>query len=242
MDEYDNPSWLRPWRVTLVALAACAVVVAVLVLAFPAKSAEMPTVDNALILIADVSASMDADEKRIVRESHAYAIMSSEVVTAIQSGAVGRSAFAYIEFGGRAEIIIGWTTISGYADAEAFASIILEHAEHNPDLGPTTAMGNALSLAVGLMQEFPGVPLFRTVDVAGDGVSNYGDIVGNRQALLDMGATINGLPMLLRPDDANLADWYADNLIGGPRAFSLELRDIGDMPLLMRRKMVMDLF
>ncbi len=208
----------------------------------PSDAAVMPTIDNAIVLIADISASMDDDEKRIVRESHALAMSSPEVINAILSGDIGRSAFAYVEFGDRAELVVEWTVIATGDDALNFASVIWERSEHPVDLGPSTSIGSALALSAELMRSLPETPLFRTVDVAGDGISNGLTWVPFRDELLEMGVTINGLPMLLRADDKDLAVWYAERLIGGPRAFSLELRDISDMPMLVRRKLTQELY
>lgn len=242
MEDYEEqPAWLRTWRWTLASLAAVGAVAVVLYLAYPTRSAPRPTVDSAIVFVADISSSMDDEERRILRLSHAEAIASSEVMNAVRNGDIGRSVFAYVEFASRAEVVIGWTVIETDADAAEFASILIEHAEHPYDLGTITNIGNGLRAAHELMQELREEPLFRTVDVVGDGTGDD-HWVTPRQDLLDMGVTINGLPIVLRPDDDDLVEWYSGSLIGGPRSFSLPIHGMGEMPMKLRQKLVSELY
>lgn len=229
------------WRVMFISVVAAAFVLAMLYLAFPANSAVRPTVDNAVVFVADVSGSMDENEKRIVRESHAAAISSPEVISAIRAGEIGRSVFAYVEFADRAEVVVDWSVIASGDDARAFSGAILEYAEHPLDLGASTSMGTGLMAAAGLMRGLEEVPLFRVVDVAGDGIST-GPWSVFRDELIAMGVTINGLPMSRHSEDGGLVDWYGNSLIGGPRAFSMDLRDISQMPMAVRRKLLLEIY
>jgi len=197
-------------------------------------------VDNALVFVTDVSSSMNQEELAIVRESHALAITSPEVVSAIEAGAYQRSIFAYVEFADRAEVIVGWTMVDGAESAAHFASAIMEP---RGGLGSSTGIGNGLVLAEGLLRSLPYEALFKTVDVVGDGKNNHGiPPSAPRQVLLDMGVTINGLPMEIKSAESGLSDWYAENIMGGPRAFLLPLHRIEDMPMMMRRKLIQELF
>jgi hypothetical protein len=227
----------------LVEATACALAVALIFLAWtwPALSRGENTVDNAIIFLADTSASMDEDEKQTVRKSHATAISSPEVIDAILSGGYQRSVFAYVEFADNAVIVVDWTLIASQADAIAFADRITNGTGPKAK-GSNTAIGSALAVAHELMQRLSYEALYRTVDVAGDGLSNYGaPVTIARSLLLDMGVTINGLPMTLRPDDKTLVEYYKQNVVGGPRSFSIELRDIADMPMLVRRKLLLEI-
>ena len=203
-------------------------------------SAQEGTVDNAVIFLADVSSSMSGNEVELVRSAHASAISSPEVITAIEAGANQRSAFAYIEFASNAEVIVDWTIIETTADAVNFGTAIMQE---RPSLGTQTAMGAALVLAEGLIRSMPFDAMFVTVDVAGDGQNNSGIRTEvPRGMILASGATINGMPMPLSSDSRNLVDWYDQNVVGGPRHFNLPLESIADMPMALRRKLIMELF
>jgi len=205
--------------------------------AFPSRGEN--TVDNAIVFVADASASMDGDEKKIVRESHAFAITSPEVIDAILSGGYRRSVFAYVEFADDAVIVVDWTLIDSAASAIAFADRIMNGQYPG---GSQTAIGSALAVANGLMERLPYEALYRTVDVAGDGISNTGmPVTLARDILIENGVTINGIPMMLRPDITTLGDYYKSNVVGGPRSFTIELRDISEMPMMIRRKLLLEI-
>src|SRR6202521_3144886 len=55
-------------------------------------------VDIALVITTDVSYSVDENEARFQREGAIAAFRNPEVVKAIQAGALGRIAVAYIDF------------------------------------------------------------------------------------------------------------------------------------------------
>jgi hypothetical protein len=85
------------------------VIVAIVALAFisvirmaDADAQQYKGVDTALVFVVDISASMDQRQLRIAREGHAEAIMSQDVLNAIQSGYFQQSAFAFVEFSSRA--------------------------------------------------------------------------------------------------------------------------------------------
>ncbi len=200
-----------------------------------------PRVDNAVVFIVDVSHSMSDYEVSIARESHAAAITSYEVLQAVDNGALGRSAFAYVEFATRAETLIEWTIIDSATSAQAFAYRIRNQG--NDRLGGLTAIGEALHEAVALFRALPFSATRHVVDVTGDGANNSGrGIDGPRGELLDMDVIINGLPMIFNTRHPDLTGYYGQRIIGGPGAFVLTLELISDMPMMMRQKIVMELF
>jgi len=226
--------------VTAALLAGLAVAAVWLAFVAAASARGENTVDNAIVFIADASASMDGDEKKIVRESHAFAITSPEVIDAILSGGYRRSVFAYVEFADDAVIVVDWTLIDSAASAAAFADRIVNNKQYPG--GSQTAIGSALAVANGLMERLPYEALYRTVDVAGDGISNTGmPVTLARDILIENGVTINGIPMMLRPDIDTLGDYYKSNVVGGPRSFTIELRDISEMPMMIRRKLLLEI-
>lgn len=206
--------------------------------------------DNAVALVVDVSSSMDAEQRGLVREAHADAMTSHEVLSAIASGACQRSAFAYVEYANRAHTAVGWTIIDSPDGAEAFATRIRRYSAGS-SLGTSTGVGEGLAEAVALMSDLPHANvLSRTVDVVGDGAINIGrDIDGPRAQLLAMGVKINvmpvgnldSLPPGLIPFFVNTGDWFDRALRGGPGSFSLPITSIDQMPLALRRKLVLEI-
>jgi hypothetical protein len=208
-----------------------------------AKAAPV-NVDNAIVFLADVSSSMDANEIGVARESHASAVTSPDVLDAILGTGFRQSMFAYVEFSESAVTVVDWTLIDSAESAQRFAAGIRDHSKSKPrPQQGLTAIGTALSHAYEMFGNCGCRPLFKTVDVAGDGSSNLGVSVSiPREMLLQEGVTINGLPMTIAPAGETVPDYYGEYIIGGPRSFSIELRDIGEMPVLMRRKLLMELF
>lgn len=206
---------------------------------------EMVPVDNAVVFLADVSSSMDDEEKAILRGAHAQALMSSEVLSAIRAGAHQRSAFIYIEFASSPIVVVDWTIITDEFDAQSFAAQIMRNDPERPEArGGSTGIARALAFAAGALDRCPCIPLFKTVDVVGDG--NNTDALGSttlpRQLLISQGATINGLPMVLSPSENDVVSYYANHVVGGPRSFLLPIDAIAQLPMALRQKLILELF
>ena len=210
--------------------------------------AEEINVDVALVLASDVSPSMDPVEKWITRESYAAAVESPEVVDAIRKGFEGRIAIAYIEFASTADLRLDWTLVDSPRSAAALAAKIraLEKQDRF-----STNIAAAISLADYLFTVIPYRAPRLVLDIAGDGIGNMASVPDPleiapvrpaRAKLLARGATINGMPLVIDPDDDGLADFYADDVAGGPGHFSLPITRIEQMPVAMRQKLVMELF
>ena len=94
---------------------------ACLALAPPARAAD--TVDLTLVLVTDVSRSIDDSEFKLEKEGYAAAFTSQQVIDAIQGGTVGAIAVAYVEFASSFEVrtVLDWSVIRDQASAQAFA-------------------------------------------------------------------------------------------------------------------------
>jgi hypothetical protein len=222
------------------------VIVAIVALAFisvirmaDADAQQYEGVDTALVFVVDISASMDQRQLRIAREGHAEAIKSHEVLNAIQSGYFRQSAFAFVEFSSRAATIVDWTIIDSPETAAEFARQIL-HNERS-DIGRLTGVGEGLAQALRLMNALPVEPIYRVIDVVGDGKANVGiDPAPVRDVLVGMGITINGMPILESEFD-DLNEYFQRTVVGGVRAFSIPLTNIEDMPWMLRRKLIIEI-
>ena len=88
----------------------------------------------------------------------------------------------------------------------------------------------------------------RVVDISGDGPNNQGGlVVPARDALVEQGITVNGLPLMTTGgyssvyDLANLDLYYENCVIGGPGAFMIPVNDWDQFPEAVRRKLVLEL-
>ena len=213
-----------------------------------ARSAKAETpVDAALILAVDVSLSMDEDEEKLQRRGYARALQDPRVIDAIRSGPNHRIAIDYMEWSSPTDqrITVGWHMISDDVSAKAFA----DELQRAPiKSGTTTSISSGLDFAVRMFQGQPFTPARRVIDVSGDGYSDYGRPV--RQSRDDAVAahiTINGLPVMNdRPAwrekaPADLDQYYAQNVIGGPGSFSLVVKDLRDFDDAVLRKLILEI-
>jgi hypothetical protein len=203
-------------------------------------AAEAPEVDVAIVFLADMSKSMDTNERRILRNSHASAITSPTVVEAIEDGAHGRVALAYVEYGNDPIERVSWTIVEDKGSAEQFAAAVLGAPMENLGL---TGIGGGIRAAEALFARCPCRPARRVVDVVGDGKNNSTpSLYIARMSLLDTGATINGLPMIIAPWNDDIVAYFAKNVIGGPGAFNLPVDTMEELPERLRQKILLDLY
>ena len=209
--------------------------------------AAQPEVDLALVLAVDVSRSMDPTEQQLQRDGYVEAFRHSDVIQAIQSGAMGQIAVTYVEWAGPYchNIAVPWTIIASAADANAFADK-LAAAPIGHEFGTSISTGitfaNSLFASSGVTDDR------RTIDVSGDGPNNAGSpVMPAREAVVNSGVTINGLPIMLHaamPDYfgiANLDAYYRDCVIGGPGAFMISVTGTLNFEDATRRKLVTEI-
>lgn len=232
----------------LIGLAACLACSA----AAPAV-AEMPAVDAAIVLLTDVSRSIDDSEFDLEKQGYTAAFSDPRVIAAIAGGPNARIAVAYMEFAGDDQIrtVVDWTVIDGAASAAAFNAVLT--AEPRSFYG-RTAIGSAIIQATDALAEIvpPDSNTRAVIDVAGDGTSNAGaPVTIARDRALAAGITINGLAIIndhpvsytfahVQPP-GGLAQWYRDNVTGGPGSFALEVHDFHSFGEAMVRKLLSEI-
>lgn len=229
-------------RAILTLIAAAAVIFMLLLAIFwhpsPARGDE--PVDAAIVFVVDVSDSMGAGERRVISQGHAQAIVSSEVLEAIEQGQHKRIAVAYVEFSTKAKVKVGWMVVEDLSSATSFAELVSGRGM----AGGSTYISSGLAAALSLLRDLPHAADKLVVDVAGDGVSyqeDWPDLALTREAILATGATINGLPLMIEPA-GNLEKHYLEKVVGGPAPFSLPCLTIADFPLKIRQKLLLELF
>lgn len=220
------------------------VLIALLVLAGPALAQERRETGLELVLLADASGSIDAEELAFQRQGYAMALTDPRVVAAIEDSTYGTIAVTYVEWATNTAMVADWTIIDGPEAARGFADALL---------GPPrravgrNAIGGALLEGKRLI-EMNDIDAPRAViDFSGDSIGNSSgpSIAAARDEVLAAGITINALP-ILRPEDgrragADLEAEYARRIIGGPGAFMVTAESRATFAETLRRKLVLEI-
>ena len=199
----------------------------------------------ALALAFDVSASVDGREYRLMMQGTADALRDPAVQQAALSGAPVALA-AYVWAGAREQAVAAdWVVIDSAAALAQFADRVAGFSRPSGDpLGAwagRTGVGAALLAGEQLLNRAPPCDA-RTIDLAGDGVSNDGP----ETARLD-GITVNALAvggnLPLDHDGAidGLGDWYARTILQGPAPFVVQADGFEDFARAMRLKLLREL-
>ena len=205
-------------------------------------------VDLALVLVTDVSRSIDDSEFDLEKQGYVTAFTDKDVVAAIKGGPAGRISVTYIEFAGSYEVrtVIDWTLISDEASAAGFADR-LGHAARS--FWGRTAISAGVDRAVQTLGESGFEAARKVIDVCGDGTNNAGrEITEARDDAVSAGITINGLAIIndhpaswtyahVQPP-GGLANYYRENVTGGPGSFVLEVHDFHAFGDAMTRKLI----
>jgi hypothetical protein len=208
-------------------------------------------VDVALVLVTDVSRSIDDREFDLEKDGYAAAFTNPTVLAAIRSGVNGAIAVAYVEFAGSNEVrtVLEWTKIRDEASARAFAAR-LKAAPRS--FWGRTSISAGIDQAVQLLAESGYEAVRRVIDVCGDGTNNAGrDITQARGDAIKTGLIINGLAIVndhpvswtyahVQPP-GGLAKYYRDNVAGGAGSFVLEIHDFHTFGEAMTRKLITEI-
>ncbi len=212
----------------------------------PQLSENLPSVDVELVIAVDVSYSMDMDELAIQREGYAQAIVSKEFLQALKTGPNGKISVTYFEWAASSDqkIIIPWRVIDGPETADAVANEIMKTPIRRAS---RTSISGAINFAMPLFDENPYRGLRRVIDISGDGPNNNGSpVTVARDAALEKGITINGLPIMVKEpsystmDIDNLDLYYEDCVIGGPGSFVVTIKDREKFKEAIRTKLLLE--
>ena len=222
---------IKKLRIVLVALFA------VLAFSMP-KPASAISVDLELLLLADVSGSLDATDFNLQRDGYVAAFRNAGIISQIESGAIGSIAVSLVYWSTGQATAVGWTLISDAVSANAFADAIA--AAVRPSSGQT-GMTAALTYGTGLFtNNFEGTR--QVIDVSGDGAESVAcssnaalcaPLQLARDAAIASGVdTINALWIddrdFFGDDVADIIQaipYGQNNVIAGPGAFSAIAQD-----------------
>lgn len=213
-----------------------------LFLASPALAQQIET-DLELVLLADASGSIDADELLFQRQSYATAITDPAVVAAIQNTLYGSIAVTYVEWASNQATVVDWTIIADMDSATAFADALIGPPRQ---ASGSNAIGAALLYGMDQIEGNDIRGLRRVIDFSGDTMANtFGPaITTSRDQVVAAGITINALPILRSNDfrsNSGLVNLYEQNIIGGPNAFVMPAMDGAEFTDAVRRKLILEI-
>jgi hypothetical protein len=187
---------------------------------------------------------------------YAAAFSNPRVIAAIRAGSRGRIAVAFVEWSGilQQKIVIDWTMINNDETAHQFGHHIME--------APRSFEKNSTSISAGIdfamvqLDRAPYEARRRAIDVSGDGDNNTGrDVTMARDDAVAKGVTINGLVILSQtqmPSNSEhnnghtnppggLADYYRNNVIGGPGAFVMVAENFSSFGNALVKKLIAEI-
>jgi hypothetical protein len=214
-----------------------------------ARAAE--DVDVAMVLVTDVSRSIDDSEYTLEKAGYAAAFTSKPVIEAIRGGTVGAIAVSYVEFASSFEVrtVLDFTVIRDEESARQFVSRLSAAPR---SFWGRTAISAGIDHGVQLLAESGFNSPRQVIDVCGDGTNNAGrDVAEARDDALHAGIVINGLAIInehpvswtfahVQPP-GGLANYYRENVTGGPGSFVLEVHDFASFGEAMTRKLVSEI-
>jgi len=205
-------------------------------------------VDVELVLAVDVSLSMDSYEQQMQLQGYVEAFRDPQVLRAIETGPRKKIAVIFVEWGGVEfqNIKVPWTLIDSGKAALLFADRL---GRKRLTALPYTSISTAALFSATLFEKNGYAGTRRVIDISGDGPNNQGVIVTNaRDAVVEKGITINGLPVMLRLgvapgffDLEKLDVYYEDCVIGGPGAFIVPVHDEKNFASAIRRKLIREI-
>jgi hypothetical protein len=180
-------------------------------------------------LASDVSRSVDTTKFQLQRDGYAAAFSNARVLEAIASGSNGKIAVCFVEWSGSTsqKVVIDWTVIKNAETGRQFGDRLVETPR---SFAERTSISAGIDFSMMQFTASPYESSRRTIDVSGDGTNNSGrDVRSARDEAVAQGVTINGLvilseqPLAWNPEHTHppggLANYYRDNVIGGPGAF-----------------------
>lgn len=189
-----------------------------------------------LVLLVDVSASVNDGEFRLQAIGLANALKSPAVTNAIEALTTGGLAICLVQWADETHQVksVDWTVLHDQTEALELADRI-GSMKRQID-GGHTALGDALAFALNELDTNQFSGLRRVIDLSGDGRTNDGrSLYGTRKEVLKHGVTINGLAIL--NELPLLADYFRKQLIGGDGSFVETAQDYSDFETAITRKL-----
>ncbi len=206
------------------------------------------SVDVALVLVNDVSGSIDDTEYQLQKEGYAAAFTDPQVIRAIRGGPVGAIAVAYVEFASNFQVrtVLDWQVLRDEASVRDFVEKVTAAPR---SFRGRTAISAGIDQGVQELAKLTMDAQRRVIDVCGDGTNNAGrDVADARDDAVKQGITVNGLAIIndnpvswltahVQPP-GGLANYYRENVTGGEGSFVLEVHDFHAFGDAMKQKLI----
>ena len=215
-----------------------------------------PSPEVAVVLLTDVSDSIDGQEYEMVKAGYEAAFSDPDVIAAV-SASPGGVAVAYVEFSDADQVILveGWRLLTDAASSRAFGEAV--------GLAPRSSAGNT-ALAASLRQsaqllldsDFANAQRL-VIDIASDHPSDGGRAAAVRDRVVEVGITINALPindhrqvgtfngtLSYGPQHwgwGGMTEFYRRDIIGGVGSFLVEAADYSAFGEAFKRKLLLEL-
>lgn len=232
------------------------------------NAADVIEVDTALILAVDVSDSVDAERYRLQMEGIARSLEDDRVISAISSGPRGGILLSLVSWADHANMSLDWQLIRTAEDSHRVAALIRAIPQKTGEYTCVSRMMEMVKQTVA-----PNIPASATrvvLDVSGDGIDNCKEAAETqreRDELVAMGVTINGLPIIVKGENdivgygayrapgfgleglligpgthqTTLEGWYTDYVIGGPAGFLIKANGFEDFGRAFQQKFVSEI-
>ena len=196
----------------------------------------VPAASLALVMAVDVSESVSPERYALQHDGIARAFETPKLIDAISaSGGIEALVLEWSD-PDKIAITVGWTKITNREEAARFATAVRATQRTSHGL---TAIGAALQAAGDAFTHLPEPATHQLVDVSGYGIANFGPPpAAVRDKLVAQGVTINGLAILT--EEPWLADYYKQNVIGGPGAFCLVAENMDSFAEAMLEKLAQE--
>ena len=197
-------------------------------------------VDVSLVLAIDASGSVEDERFELQKRGFAAAFRDPKVLNAIRAGDRRSIAVFMLQWTGPPlqEVMLPWTVISDERSADRVAAMI--EAAPRRLMGGGTSLSGAIDYSVRILASSPYRATKRVIDISGDGSNNLGRPVEQaRDEAVHAGIRINGLPILAV--EADLDQYFRQNVIGGPGAFSIPAKSYEQFAQAILRKLVTEI-
>ena len=221
-----------------------------------AQQAHAIPVDLELVLLNDVSGNVSAAEFALQRAGYEAVFRNTNIIAAIESGAIGTIAVTLVDWSERQSEAVPWTLISDSASSNSFADAIAR-ALRPTNIGSSTEMAAAMNFATNNIvlpdNNLEGTRIVLDVSGHGGGCGAgelvCSDVQNERNEALDAGVdTINALwidDLNLfgddRDDAINALEFGNRNVLGGDSPFQLIAQDFDEFGSVIEAKILREI-
>jgi len=197
-------------------------------------------VELELVLAVDTSSSVSPEEFDLQMRGFATAFRDPSVIAAISATGGSGIAVSMIQWSDnrRQEVAVDWQLLSDEDSVADFATAI----DGTPRFldGGGTAIGGAIEFSLAELERNGFDGRRKVIDISGDGRANQGASPDSlRDVAVLQGVTINGLAIL--NEDASVAGYYRNNVIGGEGAFVITANDYQSFALAILEKLIKEI-